>query len=138
MANLVRFSVSMEESLLERLDSLAEESCYVNRSEFIRDMIREHLVREEWKGRRDAVGTITLVYDHHARGLADKLTEVQHDHHSNVLASTHVHMDHDMCVEVIIIKGKAAKLRQIAGRLRQQKGVLYGTLSIASTGKRLR
>ncbi|MHC4944842.1 MAG: nickel-responsive transcriptional regulator NikR [Planctomycetota bacterium] len=138
MSNLTRFSVSMETSLCKRLDALIRRSRYKNRSEFLRDMIRDYLVKEEWKGRREAVGTITLVYDHHARGLAHRLNELQHHHHSNVMASTHVHLDHDTCVEVIILKGRAGALREMADLLRQQKGVLHGALSISSTGKGLR
>lgn len=137
MANLSRLSFSIERALEEKLESLVRRSGYVNRSEFIRDLIRSRLVEEEWSGGAEAVGTITLVYDHDARGVAEKLTDVQHDHHHVVLAATHVHLDHKLCAEVIICRGKAEQIRSIADRLRQQKGVLHGALSMSSTGAAL-
>ena len=137
MANLSRLSFSIERSLEEKLESLVRRSGYVNRSEFIRDLIRSRLVEEEWSGGAEAVGTITLVYDHDARGVAEKLTDVQHEHHHVVLAATHVHLDHKLCAEVIICRGRAEQIRAIADRLRQQKGVLHGALSMSSTGTAL-
>ena len=106
MADLTRLSISIERSLEEKLERLVERSGYGNRSEFIRDLIRDRLVEKEWQGDGEAVGTITLVYDHHARGVAEKLTDLQHDHHDVVMAATHVHLDHNLCVEVIICRGQ--------------------------------
>ena len=137
MSELVRLSLSMERPLLERLETLVKRSKYTNRSEYARDLIRERLVEEEWERNEEAVGTITLVYDHHARQLSGKLTGLQHRHHGEILATTHVHLDTHMCVEMILTKGKASNIRQIADLLRQQKGVLHATLSMSSTGKRL-
>lgn len=137
VVNLTRLSFSIERSLEEKLESLVRRSGYGNRSEFIRDLIRNRLVEEEWSGNDEAVGTITLVYDHDARGVAEKLTDLQHDHHRTVLAATHVHLDHKLCAEVIICRGKPEAIRTIADRLRQQKGVLHGALSMSSTGVHL-
>ena len=78
MSNVVRMSLSLEKPLLERLETMVAVSQYTNRSEFIRDMIRRQLVEQEWQANEEAVGTITLVYDHHARTLSKKLTELQH------------------------------------------------------------
>ena len=134
MADLTRLSISIETSLEEKLERLVERSGYGNRSEFIRDLIRDRLVEKEWQGDGEAVGTITLVYDHHARGVAEKLTDLQHDQHDVVMAATHVHLDHNLCVEVIICRGQPPDIRAMAGRLRQQKGVLHGALTMSSTG----
>ena len=137
MTDLERLSFSIERPLLERLETLREEAGYGNRSEFLRDMIRGRLVDRAWELDEEAVGTITLVYDHHARGLNEKLTALQHDHHEVILATTHVHLDHHHCVEVILVRGRAGQIRAIADGLGKQKGVLHGGLSMSSTGREL-
>ncbi|MBT3194038.1 MAG: nickel-responsive transcriptional regulator NikR [Verrucomicrobia bacterium] len=137
MSTLQRFSMAIEKPLLERLAAMVAKSKYANRSEFIRDMLRERLVEEEWKGDEEVVGTITLVYDHETRELSKKLTRLQHHHHNVVLASTHVHLDEHMCAEMILTKGPASEIEEMASLLRQQKGVLHASLSLSSTGKEL-
>lgn len=139
MPEFVRQSFSLEPKLLDKLQKLVARSGYTNRSEFIRDMIRQQLVDREWEaGRREVVGTITLVYDHHARQLSDRLTDIQHDHHHAVLATTHVHLDHDVCAEMIMMRGRPNVIRRVADQLRQQKGVLHTALSLSSTGDTLK
>jgi len=139
MSDLVRQSFSIEPSLWDKLEDLVKSAGYTNRSEFLRDMIREKLVEQEWRsGSHEVVGTITLVYDHHARLLGEKLTDIQHDHHEAILATTHVHLDHDMCAEMIMMCGRPDSIRAVADRIRQQKGVLHASLSISSTGRSLR
>ena len=137
MSDLERLSFSLDRSLLERLAALQVEAGYGNRSEFLRDMIRGRLVDRAWELDEEAVGTITLVYDHHVRRLNEKLTDLQHDHHEVILATTHVHLDHHHCVEVILVRGRAGRIRAIADALQKQKGVLHGGLSMSSTGKGL-
>jgi len=137
MSDLVRMSFSIEAPLLKRLEKMVKTHRYTNRSEFVRDMIRERLVTQEWHHNEQAVGTVTLVYDHHTRLLNEKLTSLQHRHHHVILATTHVHLDEHVCVEMILAKGKAGEIQEIADLLRQQKGVLHATLSMTSTGKRL-
>ena len=137
MPGVVRLSFSIEKPLLERLEGLVREGRYANRSEFIRDMIRDRLVEREWEENEEAVGTITLVYNHHVRGLGDRLTSVQHDFHDVILASTHVHLDKHLCAETVVVKGRARQITTLAHLLRQRKGVLHAGLSISSTGKHL-
>ena len=137
MPKLVRLSISLEKSLYDRLEEMVDRSGYTNRSEYIRDLIRERRVEEEWHGGKEVVGTLTLVYDHHARQLNERLVDLQHHHHHEILVTTHVHLDARMCAEVTIMKGKASDLRRIADLLRQQKGVLHGALSFSSTGSGL-
>lgn len=137
MAELERISLSLDRALLKRLAKALKSSGYANRSEFFRDMIRRELVAREWDEDRETVGTITLVYDHHTRTLNKKLTDLQHHFHHEVLATTHVHLDEDMCVEVIILQGRAGKLRRLANLLGQQKGVLHANLTCSSTGRNL-
>lgn len=137
MSDLVRVSISLERSLLESLDSLAASAAYANRSEFLRDLIRARLVEQEWERDEEAMGTLTLVYDHHARRLSERLVELQHEHHDQVMATTHVHLDHHLCAEAILLRGQASQLRTLADRIKQEKGVLHAELSMSSTGKRL-
>jgi len=137
MSGLVRMSLSIEAPLLKRFEKMVKSRKYTNRSEFIRDMIRQKLVEEEWERNEQAVGTITLVYDHHSRLLNEKLTNLQHKHHGVILATTHVHLDEHICVEMILTKGSSGQIREITDLLRQQKGVLHTALSMSSTGKRL-
>jgi CopG family nickel-responsive transcriptional regulator len=137
MSDVERVSFSIEKSLLVRIERLREQSGYGNRSEFLRDLMRARLVEREWELDKEAVATITLIYDHHTRGITDKLNSIQHDHHTAILATTHVHLDHHRCLEVILMRGRAGRIRTIADKLRKQRGVLHGDLSMSSTGRDL-
>jgi CopG family nickel-responsive transcriptional regulator len=138
MAETARVSLSIDQPLLDKLERMVRASRYTNRSEFVRDMIREQIVQREWEGDGEALGTITMVYDHHQRGLSDKLTDLQHHHHREILVTTHVHLDPHLCAEVLLVRGRASQIRQVADELRQQRGVLHAALAISSTGKRLK
>lgn len=137
MSDLARLSFSIEEALVEKLERMVKRSHYANRSEFIRDLIRSKLVEEQWAADREALGTVTLLYDHHAPRLHERLTELQHQHHGAVLATTHIHLDKHLCAEMIMIRGRAGEIQKLADLMRQQKGVLHATLSMSSTGKTL-
>lgn len=136
MTNVVRFGVSIEERLLERYDALIAEKAYVNRSEAIRDLIRAALVNEQWEaGAEHVVATVTLVYDHHASDLADKLTEHQHSHHQEIVSTLHVHLDADHCLEVVVLKGAAHEIKRIADELIGTKGVQHGKFVATTAGE---
>ena len=137
MTDLARLSFSIEKPLLGRLEKLIKSSKYANRSEFIRDMIREQLVGQQWQDDKETLGTVTLLYNHHLHNLSEKLTDLQHHHHENILVSTHVHLDKHLCAEVLLVKGRASRIKQLADKLRQQKGVLHAALSLSSTGESL-
>ena len=132
---LVRLTFSIEQPLYEKLEELVRQRRYTNRSEYVRDMIREQLVAREWKEDEEVLATVTLVYKHHLRRLGEKLTDLQHHHHKHVLAVTHVHLDRDLCAEAIIVRGRAGEIRRLADELRRQKGVLHAALSMSTTGK---
>lgn len=138
MSELARLSFTIEESLLKRLEYLMKRGKFRNRSEFIRDLIRSRLVETQWEQDEEALGTITLVYDHETRQLSDKLTALQHEHHHAIMATTHVHLDHHLCAEMIMCRGRAHVLRELSEQLGQQKGVLHSQLSMSATGKQLR
>lgn len=134
---LKRFSISLEENLLDIFDQHIADKAYNNRSEAIRDLIRKTFVEKEWEEDRDVMGVISLVYDHHQPQLQKRVTELQHDFHHQIVSTTHVHMDHDNCLEVIIVKGKAKNVIDLADRLRALKGVRNSNLAMNSTGKSL-
>ena len=120
---LRRFSVSLEEELLEQFDSYIRERGYVNRSEAVRDLIRKEFISEEWEQDGDVAGVVTLVYNHHQPQLQEKITEIQHDYYTLITSTTHVHMDHHNCLEVIIVKGKASRIREMAEKVIAMRGV---------------
>ncbi len=138
MSKLARLSFSIEEDLMRKMSRLMKRGRFKNRSEFIRDLIRSRLVELEWEKDAEAIGTITLVYDHDTRRLSDKLTQLQHKHHNAVLATTHVHLDNHLCAEMIMVKGRAHVIQDLSEVLGQQKGVLHASLSMSSTGKQLK
>jgi len=137
VSDLVRLSLSIEKPLFEQLEKLVKTSGYENRSEFVRDLIRDRLVKGKWDKDEEVLGTITMVYDHHQRRLAEKLIDLQHHHHASVLVTTHVHLSHHLCAEVILVRGRASLIRKLADAIHQQKGVLHAELSMTSTGSEL-
>jgi len=137
MSDLVRVSLSIERPLFERLEKLVADSDYRSRSEFVRDLIRGHLVEQEWSSARALLGTISLIYDHHARGLSERLTDQQHHFSGTVLATTHVHLDDSLCGEMIMVRGRGKDIKALTDRLRREKGVLHAKLATGTTGKEL-
>ncbi|HPW16814.1 MAG TPA: nickel-responsive transcriptional regulator NikR [Candidatus Aminicenantes bacterium] len=138
MSRLVRFGISLGEDLLARFDRLVVAGRgYASRSEAFRDLIRASLVEEEWRGGGEVAGAITLVYDHHRKDLVSRLTDLQHDAHGLIVSTQHIHLDHDHCLEIIAVRGRAVGVRRLADALRSVKGVLQGSVNMASTGKRL-
>jgi len=135
---LVRTGVSLEQGLLAKFDLVIEKAGYQNRSEAIRDLIRNHLVKEEIDRNKVMVGTLTLVYDHHRPNLTEELVEAQHQAGNQVLAATHVHLDHHNCLEVIIMKGRGGAIQDLANRILSFRGVKHGQLVITSSGKDLK
>lgn len=129
----------MGSALLGQFDRLIERKGYVNRSEAIRDLVRAALVEDQWeRGDEETVGTVTIVYDHHTRDLADKLTEHQHAHHDAIISALHVHLDHNNCLEVVVVRGSAEEVRRLADELIGIKGVKHGKLAMTTTGEGLR
>lgn len=138
MASLERFGVSMEDTLLERLDEMVLARGYQSRSEAIRDLVRQEIVKDEWADpNAEVVGTISLVFEHHEMELPNVLAELQHQYHEVILCSTHVHMDEHNCLEVIIVRGSSARVKYIANTLISTRGVKHGRLVNTTTGAHL-
>lgn len=131
MSALARIGITVPDDLLDQFDSLISGKNYPSRSEAFRDLIRDALIESAVSsGNEEVVGTLTLVYDHHARQLTDRLTGMQHDHHSQIVTTVHVHLDRHNCLEVIILRGKRADVQKIADRLIAVKGVRHGKLTV--------
>jgi CopG family nickel-responsive transcriptional regulator len=134
MKGLARFGVSIPHSLLERFDAYCRSRKILNRSEGIRDLIRDALVQVEQDGDGEMVGALTLVYDHHVREISDVMTDFQHKHVDRVVSSLHVHLDRHLCLEVIVLRGRARDLRRFSDRLLALRGVRHGKLVLTSPG----
>jgi len=138
---VVRFGVSIPEELITAFDEYIRARAYQNRSEAIRDLIREKLIEKEWEQEsmdREVVGTITYVFDHHKRELVDSILKIQHEFSDCVIASQHVHLDHDNCLEVAIVRGKPSILRGVAYKLKALKGVKHCRFTMTTTGSTLK
>jgi CopG family transcriptional regulator, nickel-responsive regulator len=114
-SELSRIGVAIDSDLIDQFDSFIASQGIENRSEALRDLIRQRFVSAAVEP-PDApiVGTVTLIHDHHSRLLPDKLMELQHDHHELIIATTHAHLDHSTCLEVIVVKGESNRVRALA------------------------
>ncbi|MGC9029823.1 MAG: nickel-responsive transcriptional regulator NikR [Desulfomonilaceae bacterium] len=138
MSELARFGVSIPDDLLEKFDVLIRGKGYNNRSEAIRDLIRDRLVEEEWtETDQDVVGTVTVVYNHEQSDLAQKLTQIQHQKHDLIISSVHVHLDYHNCLEVLIMRGNPEQVKRAGEQLISTRGVKHGKITMTTTGKDL-
>lgn len=129
MSELTRISISLENALLDAFDRRNDSRGYATRSEAIRDLIRDRLLREEAEhAEGQQVAVVTLVFDHHARELAARLIDKQHHHHDLVISSLHVHLSERYCLEVSVLRGKAHDIKHLGEELLATKGVLHGDL----------
>jgi CopG family transcriptional regulator, nickel-responsive regulator len=138
---LERIGISLEDDLLAQFDRLIAGKGYVNRSEAIRDLIREALVHREWSeaaGREERVAVVALVYGHDSSSLAQKLAHIQHENHRAVVSALHVHMDEHNCLEVLVLRGRGREVLAMGEGLISTKGVKFGKLIPATTGQALR
>jgi len=136
-----RIGISLEQELLKRFDQLAAEKGYENRSEAVRDLIRDALVQREWSrsaGNEEKVAVVALVYDHDASSLAQKLAHIQHEKYGSVVAGLHIHMDEHNCLELLVLRGPAHDVLRMGEGLVATKGVKYGKMLPATTGQKLR
>ena len=137
MTELIRFGISLEKELSRKFDKRIKRKGYTNRSEAVRDLIRQDLVEQEWQEGGEIAGAITLIYDHHKRELMNKITDIQHDFQKVIISAQHIHLDHDNCLEIVAVKGNPQEVLKLANMLKSVKGVKHGTLSMSATGKLL-
>lgn len=134
MSEILRFGVSVEDELLQSFDALIVAQGYANRSEALRDLMRDALVKSRIENAasetEEALGSLTLVYDHHAKELTDKMADLQHHHFHLVVSVLHVHISHDDCMEIIALRGSIRQIRSLSDALLGLKGVKHGRLFV--------
>ncbi len=135
MKEAERIGVSLSPKLLEKFDDKIEDKMYTNRSEAIRDLIRDFLAKEEIKTKGEVVGTLTIIYNHEIRGISEKLIDLQHNSESEILSSMHIHLDEKNCMEVLSLKGNAENIKKTSEKLLSSKGVKHGKLFLSSVNK---
>ncbi len=128
----------MKRASLDRFDRLIRERRYTNRSEALRDLIREELVKKAWAEDMEVAGAITFLFDHHQRDLQNRITDIQHDYQKLIISTQHVHLDHDNCLEIVAVRGKAGNIQELTNRLKSTRGVRHCSLSMSSAGKDVR
>jgi CopG family nickel-responsive transcriptional regulator len=134
MSKVVRFGVSLDGDLLGKFDRLIRDRHYTNRSEAIRDLIRQEFVKREWEENREVAGAVTFIFDHHQRALVGRIVDIQHDFLRCIVSTQHIHMDHDHCLEIVAVRGKAKEVLKLADRLKSLKGVQHAALSMTGIG----
>ena len=138
MSKTERVGVSLDKKLLTMFDQLIAKQGYANRSEAVRDLIRNRLSEEQLADpTSQATAGVFLIYDHHSTKLSQKLVALQHNHLLQVIASTHVHLDHHNCLEVIILKGKVKEIEKLGNSISSLKGVKLSRINIITTGEQL-
>ena len=131
---ITRFGVSIEPDLLKKFDKTIRKEGYSNRSEAIRDLIRKNIIIDKGKDlEAKAIGTLTMIYEHHTGTLTNKLLNLQHDHHNEILSTTHIHIDHHNCLEVLVLKGKIGDIQKLADNIKALKGIKHGELVITKS-----
>ena len=135
---LTRFGVSMEPGLARSFDRLIKDKGYANRSEAIRDLVRDNLVQRQWAaGEGEAVGTVNLVFDHHEGDVTERLNSIEHDNLKLIVSTLHVHLDRHHCLEVLVLRGSPSDITSVANLLISARGVKHGKLTVAASGKEL-
>jgi CopG family nickel-responsive transcriptional regulator len=131
---IIRFGVSIEPDLIKKFDKMIKKEGYTNRSEAIRDLIRKNLIKEKnMDPKSEAIGTLTILYDHHSGPLTNRLLELQHKHHNEILTTTHIHIDHHNCLEVLVLKGKTGEIHNLADNIKALKGIKHGELVLTKS-----
>ena len=134
-----RITITLDDDLVEEFEKYLADNGYQNRSEAIRDLIRQRMDEKRLteKPSGNCLANLTYIFNHHERDLARRLTDSHHAHHDLNIATLHVHLDHDNCLEVILAKGKAGEIKQLSEKIIATKGVKHGQLFLTSQGKYL-
>ena len=133
--SLIRFSVSLDQALLEKFDRKVRSERCPTRSKAVGDLIRKTLVEEDWLRGAQVAGAIVLVYDHHKPDLLRKLTAIQHDSYTTIISTQHIHLDHDNCLEIVAVLGKPLEIEEIVKRLKAVKGLKHVSFAAGTTGR---
>jgi CopG family transcriptional regulator, nickel-responsive regulator len=132
--SIMRFSVSLENDLVDEFDRKIKAERCPTRSKAVGDLIRASLVETEWQAGAEVAGAIVLVYDHHKRDILQRLTDVQHDCHDAIISTQHIHLDHDNCLEIVAVRGTPVEIQAILKSLKAVKGLKHVSLAAGTTG----
>ncbi|AGB40316.1 putative transcriptional regulator with CopG/Arc/MetJ DNA-binding domain and metal-binding domain [Halobacteroides halobius DSM 5150] len=137
MSGLKRFGVSVNHDLLEKFDHLIA-GRYDNRSEAIRDLIRDKIIKEEAQKRgQEIIGSLTLVYNHQQRQLPEKLVKIEDNYNCLFKSNLHLYLDCKHCLEVIVMQGPTDKIQKVAQKLGGLRGVKHHKLTITTVSEEL-
>lgn len=129
-----RVGVSFEPELLSKFDSLIKKRGYTNRSEAIRDLVRNDIIASGTKEEEsEVIGTLTIIYDHDIGNVTDKLLHLQHHHHEEIIFTTHIHVDDRTCLEIVVIRGQLSRVKKFSENVKALKGVKHGQLVVTKT-----
>jgi len=131
--SVVRFSVSLEEELLNELDLFSKDNNFANRSQALRHLIEKNIVEKKWHCNNVVAGAVVMIYDHHKKDILARSNDIQHDYFNVILSSQHFHLNHDMCLEIVTVRGKAKKLTELSDKLISIKGIKHGKLIMSKT-----
>jgi CopG family nickel-responsive transcriptional regulator len=123
-----RFSVSLEKELLDELDEYVGKNHFANRSQALRHLIENNIVKEKWQCNKIVAGAIVMIYDHHKREIDLRSNTIQHDYHDVILSSQHYHLSHEVCLDIVAVKGEAVRLTELSDKLIGIKGIRHGKL----------
>src|SRR6056297_2447417 len=132
--NTKRFGVSLPKGLLKKFDEKIEQQGYNNRSEAIRDLIRDSFLEDKIAADQEVAGTLTIIFDHNSGELASQLESIQHENYQKVISKLHIHLDEVHCLEVIVLKGKSKNVKAIAKQIIALRGVKHGKLTFSYSG----
>ena len=129
-----RFTISLDEKLASAFDELIKERGYGTRSEAVRDILRKHLQdsAEKRSTKGACVASLSYIYNHHERELSERLTSIQHSHHDLTVSTLHAHLDHEQCIETVICKGPAHRVREFAEEIMAERGVRHGQINLVN------
>ena len=130
---VVRFGVSLESEIMQKLDDYVKANNHPNRSQAIRSLIEQYTVDHKWHCGNEVAGAIVIVYDHHKRNIDKQLNEIQHEYHHLILCTQHIHLSHETCLETIAVKGEASELTILADKIIATKGIHHGKLMMTRT-----
>lgn len=127
-----RVTISLDDELLAEFDRFIRRKGYSNRSEAVRDVLRERLQNDQLTdgGAPHCVGSLFYVYNHHERELARRITQIHHANHDLIRSTMHVHLDHENCLEVSLLEGPTAAVRELADSISSETGVRHGKVHL--------
>jgi CopG family transcriptional regulator, nickel-responsive regulator len=137
MGKVVRFALSIEKELFQKFERYIKENKFPNRSYAIRNIMRDFLVKIEWKSNKPVAGVITLVYNHKKRELVVNLMSIQHKFHHIISSTGHIHLDEYNCLEIIIVRGKSNLIKKLYLALKSTKGVKHTSITVSTTKEKL-